>query len=258
MARTEYALLSRFRTLMVLGFVCTAFLLTPPAWPQEHNMDNMPNMGSVSAPSPDPAEMAERLAWKRESEFNHHLAGLLVILAGMLVLAETGLANHWRWVRYVWPICFLAAGLFVLVFSDTEIWPFGPQTPWYAITHQPEDLQHKIFAVILLTLGYVELQRARGRLNSAWAGWFFPLTGIAGAILLLFHSHSGNMQAPHAMETMLHIQKEHRWFATAGVGVSITNGLAEAGAHKQQAFFKKVWPLFLIILGILLVLYNEN
>src|SRR2546429_3153662 len=41
---------------------------------------------------------------------------------------------------------FLAAGLFLLVFSDTEIWPFGPQTPWYAVTHNPEDLQHKIFS----------------------------------------------------------------------------------------------------------------
>jgi hypothetical protein len=99
-------------------------------------------------------------------------------------------------------MCFLSAGLFLLVFSDTEIWPCGPQTPWYAVTHNPEDLQHKLFAIILLAVGFVELQRAKGRFRAPWIGWFFPVVGGAGAVLLLFHVHSGDMQAPHAMETM--------------------------------------------------------
>jgi len=58
--------------------------------------------------------------------------------------------------------------LFLLVFSDTELWPFGPQSWWYGLTHNLEDLQHKTFAVILLTLGTLEIQRARGVLKSAW------------------------------------------------------------------------------------------
>lgn len=204
----------------------------------------------------DPAQEGKRLADKQESEFNHHLVGLFVIFAGIFILAESYLAKHWPVARYAWSMCFLAAGLFVLVYSDKEIWPFGPQTPWYAITHSAEDLQHKIFSIILLALGYVEFQRARGGLKLPWAAWFFPVVGAAGAILLLFHVHSGNMQAPHAMETMERIQRQHHWFASTGLAVALANGLAET-AQKWQQFFRKVWPTLLIILGVLLILYKE-
>jgi len=151
------------------------------------------------------------------------------------------------------------AGLFLLIFSDTEIWPFGPQTPWYAITHNVEDLQHKIFAVILLALGIVEFQRVRGRLKAGWAGWFFPIIGAAGAILLLFHVHGGDMHAPHAMETMEHIQNEHRWLAAAGFGVALTNGAAalNQAPQKWHQVFRTAWPTLMIVLGVLLTLYTE-
>jgi len=156
------------RSMMLLMFsISILFLLTPSAQPQQHDMNNMPGMKMDMPVAPEnPAQAAKRLADKQQSEFNHHLSGLLVILAGIFILAESHLAKRWSAVRYAWSMCFLAAGLFVLVYSDTEIWPFGPQTPWYAITHNVEDLQHKIFSIILLALGYVEFQRALGRLKS--------------------------------------------------------------------------------------------
>jgi hypothetical protein len=246
------------KSLMLFIFsISLLFVLTPLAQPQQHDMDNMPGMkmGMPVAPE-DPAQAAKRLADKQESEFNHHLAGLFVVFAGFFILAESYLVKYWPVVRYAWSMCFLGAGLFVLVFSDTEIWPFGPQTPWYAITHNAEDLQHKIFSIILLALGYVEFQRRRGRLKLPWAAWFFPVVGGAGALLLLFHVHSGNMQAPHAMETMERIQRQHHWFASTGLAVAFANGLAET-PQKWQRFFKKVWPTLLIVLGVLLILYRE-
>lgn len=211
----------------------------------------------MNAPaSEDPAQTAKHLADKKESEFNHHLAGFFVIVAGIFILSQGYLEKRWPLVHYAWPLCFLAVGLFVLVFSDTEIWPFGPQTPWYALTHNIEDLQHKIFSLILLAIGYVELQRARGRLKAPWAIWFFPAVGVVGATLLLFHVHGGDMRAPHAMETMEHIQKQHRWFAATGLGIALTNGLAGTPLKWQQ-LFKKAWPILLIILGVLLTQYTE-
>jgi copper resistance protein D len=235
------------------------FLFTPLAGSQQHDMD-MPGMTmKVPATPEDPAQAAKRLADKQESEFNHHLAGAFVILAGMFILAEGNLAKRWPFVRYAWPTCFLAAGLFVLIFSDTELWPFGPQSPWYGITHNPEDLQHKIFALILLALGWVEFQRVRGRLKSLWAAWFFPVVGAAGAILLLFHVHSGDMQAPNAMDTMETIQKQHRWFAATGLGIALVNGIAGVTKMppKWQHFCRMAWPALLIFLGILLTKYAE-
>lgn len=254
--------LSRILRSMLLFMSSLSLLLglTPLAWTQQHDMDNMPGMKmDRPAAAEDPAQAAKRLADKQESEFNHHLAGLFVIFAGIFILAESRLATRWPVVRYAWPMCFLAAGLFVLVFSDTEIWPFGPQTPWYAITHNTEDLQHKIFSIILLALGYVEFQRVRGRLKSPWAAWFFPVVGATGAILLLFHVHSGDMQAPHAMETMTRIQIQHRWFAAVGLGVALANGAAglTKTSQKWQHIFRRVWPALLIILGVLLTRYTE-
>jgi len=237
--------------------VSLVLLLSSLTWSQEQDMASMPgmNMGAPAA-SEGPAQAAKHLADKRESEFNHRLAGLFVIVAGLFILSESYLARRWPLARFAWPMCFLAVGLFVLIFSDTEIWPFGPQSPWYAITHNSEDLQHKVFSIILLAIGYVELQRARGRLRAAWANWFFPVVGVVGAILLLFHVHSGDMQAPHAMETMERIQKQHRWFAATGLGVALANGLAGT-PQKWQQLFKKAWPALLIVLGVLLTQYTE-
>lgn len=248
-----------------LLLVSLVFSFAPLAWPQQPETPSMQDMQEMNQPHADmnassapedPVAAAARLAWKRESEFNHHLAGFLVALAGIILLCEDRLVKRWPLVRYAWPACFLAAGLFLLVFSDTEIWPFGPQTPWYAITHNMEDLQHKLFSVMLLAIGYVEFERARGRFTAAWIAWIFPVVGMAGAILLVFHVHGGNMRAPHAMETMEHIQKQHHWFALSGFGIALTNGLAETPTRWQEVF-KKVWPALLIILGILLMHYTE-
>jgi putative copper resistance protein D len=249
----------RFCRLGVLTLlpICFTFLFTPWGWSQQNAMDSMPEMNmQTSIAEDEPAVTAKRLADKRESEFNHHVAGFIVILAGFFILLHDRIGTHWPLLRYAWPTCFLGAGLFLLIFSDTEIWPFGPQSPWYAITHNTEDLQHKIFAIILLALGYVALQRARGRWKNLWAAWFFPVVGAAGAILLLFHTHSGEMHAPHAMATMQHIEKQHHWFAATGLGIALTKGLAES-AHKWERFFGAAWPAMLIVLGLLLAHYTE-
>jgi hypothetical protein len=237
--------------------ISLVFLFSTLTWSQEHDMASMPGMDMSSpAASDGPTQAVKHLADKKESEFNHRLAGLFVIVAGVFILSERSLAKRWPMVRYAWPMCFIAVGLFVLIFSDTEIWPFGPQTPWYALIHNREDLQHKVFSVILLAIGYVELQRARGRLRAPWAAWFFPTAGVAGAILLLFHVHSGDMQAPHAMETMERIQKQHHWFAAIGLGVAVANGLAGT-SQKWKQFFMMAWPALLVVLGVLLAQYTE-
>jgi hypothetical protein len=248
---------TRTLTMVALFSVSLILLFSSRTWAQAYDMHDMPGMSLNTPAAPeDPTKAAKRLADKQESEFNHHLTGIFVLFAGIFIFAGTNVAQRWPFVRYAWPMCFLAAGLFVLIFSDTEMWPFGPQTPWYAITHEAEDLQHKAFSIILLALGYVELQRARGRLKAPWAAWFFPAAGTAGALLLLFHVHSGDMQAPNAMETMERIQTQHRWLATAGLGVALANGLAEM-PQKWQQFFRRVWPASLIILGVLLIRYTE-
>jgi hypothetical protein len=64
------------------------------------------------------------------------------------------------------------------------------------------------------------------------------------------------MHAPHAMATMEHIQKQHRWFAAVGLGIALTNGLAET-PQKWQRLFRVAWPAMLVVLGLLLAHYTE-
>src|SRR6266481_8879529 len=193
---------------------------------------------------------------KKESEFNHHLAGSLVILAGFFLLGEDKLRQRWPSTRFAWPACFLLCGLFLLVFSDTELWPCGPQTWWYGLSHNLEDLQHKTFAAILLALGALEIQRARGILKSAWAAWVFPLLALFGSVILLFHEHHSGRHGVDHVIAMKRIQAEHFNFAIVGASVGVVKGLSELRTRWQSVFIK-FWPLLLVILGVLLMRYTE-
>lgn len=209
----------------------------------------------MSMDQPSTVDKATLLAWKRESEFNHHLAGLFVLIGGLFLLAETELRQRWSAARFVWPATLLLSGLFLLVWSDTELWPFGPQSWGAALVANPEVRQHKTFAVILLILGFIELQKTRDRLKAAWTSWAFPVLAIGGSVFLLFHMHSGEMYG-NPDEVMARIQAEHRSYAIAGVGIGLSKGLSEARSY-WQPLFQRLWPALMMILGALLMTYVE-
>jgi copper resistance protein D len=245
--------------LVVLIFAFTSSLFVFAASSQ-HDMTDMKEMSGMDHGKPADAGSAQSAAQElkdaRVSEFNHHLAGFILFVASLFVLAEESLTKRWSSAKYAWPLCLLFAGIFVLVFSDAEMWPLGPQTPWYALTHSLEDLQHKGFAAILLAVGYVEFQRAKGRLDEVLPALCFPVLAIAGTVLLLFHVHSGDMNAPDAMKVMARIHTQHRWFAVVGLGIAVTKGFGET-THKWQQVFNKTWPTLLGVLGVLLMAYTE-
>jgi hypothetical protein len=114
--------------------------------------------------------------------------------------------------------------------------------------NNPEDLQHKTFAVILLGLGIVEVHRARGILKSAWAAWAFPVLAAFGFVLLLLHEHHTGMHGAEHMSAMASIQSEHLSFAGTGFGIGAFRGLSEVPA-RWQVMFARLWPLLMIVLG---------
>jgi putative copper resistance protein D len=246
-----------FLAALLMFTVSQASSQTPPTSSVHSGHEGM----DMSNPMPDQtqsqaAQQALQIQYKKESEFNHHLAGFLVILAGLFLLGEDALRQRWASIRFVWPACFLVCGLFLLGFSDTELWPFGPQSWWYGLSHNLEDLQHKTFAAILLTLGVLEIQRARGVLKSAWAAWVFPVLALFGSVMLLFHEHHSGMHGADHMTVMQRIQAEHLNFAIVGGGIGVFKGLSELRT-RWQAVFIKSWPLLLVILGVLLMRYTE-
>jgi copper resistance protein D len=244
---------------MSVAMLCFCLCLIPrgtraqePAMPHDHEGMSMP----MDEHPLDAAAQAKLLQDKKESEFNHHLAGLFVFLAGVFILFEEPLKNRWPAVRYAWPLCFLLSGLFVFVFSDTELWPFGYKNWWTGVFGNLEVLQHKTFALLLLAVGVIELRRATGALRAVWSAWVFPTLALAGSVLLLFHVHGGNMHAPGAMDTMEHIKMQHFSYAAAGVGIAVFKGLSDTplGARKV---FRVLWPLAMMVLGGLLMVYTE-
>ena len=257
-------MMCRDRKLLLQLAICTVLLVfagssvrgqQPPTDTPAHDHQHMSDQSEESAQVSE-HDHAKMLADKKESEFNHHLAGIFVILAGVFLLAESSLPNRWFFLRYLWPSSFLLAGIFLLVFSDTELWPFGPQSWLYGLTHSAEDLQHKAFALILLVLGFVELQRARGVLRLAWTGWVFPVAAFCGSVMLLFHEHHPGMGGADHMTVMARVQAEHFNFAVAGFGIGVLKGLSEFRS-RWQVLLSRVWPIPLIALGTLLLLYAE-
>jgi len=220
--------------------------------PGEHEGHDMSKM---NAPM-DPAEQAKLLADKKESEFNHHLAGFFVALGGAFILFQTPLGKRLKAVHYIWPASFLLSGIFVLIWSDTELWPFGSRQWLEALQNNREVLQHKTFALLLIGLGLIEWLRVKGSLKAAWSGFVFPVLAVGGSILLLFHQHEGGMQGPNHMEVMARIQSEHLSYAVVGIGIGLAKGLSEIRMRGYR-LFSGLWPLLMFGLGILLMNYHE-
>jgi hypothetical protein len=257
--RVVNSLAAGFVSLLFMWFAASAGIAaqqqSAPADHSGHEGMNMP----MAMPT-DPAELAKLeakvLADKRESEFNHHLAGFFVAIAGLVILFQSNLERRWPAVKYVWPACFLLAGIFVLVWSDTELWPFGQRQWLEALQNNREVLQHKTFAVLLLVLGVIEWQKTRGAIRSAWSNWVLPAIAIAGSLLLIFHHHEGGMVGEHHMETMERIQAQHMSYLACGLGIGLANGLS--GVNKRlNGVFRKIWPVLMVLLGVLLMFYRE-
>jgi len=245
------------RSWILFVFALLAAGFQGPLHAQEHSGHEMgPGMAMPMGDAADPQRQAKLLADKKESEFNHHLAGLFVLLAGLIILADGSLGGRLRFTALAWPVCFLLSGLFVLIWSDTELWPFGPQSWFYGLTHHPEVLQHKVFEIMLLILGVIEFQRTRGVLKSTWASWVFPVFAVIGSAMLLFHEHRAGMHSANRMEIMARIQSEHFSYAIAGIGIGLSKGLSET-RFAWRPFFERLFPALLIALGALLLVYVE-
>jgi putative copper resistance protein D len=249
---------------LLLSFGILLFALAPLVWAQDHSKhDGYEGHEGHAGMSPStdenavtPAMQAKLLADKKESEFNHHLAGFFVVLAGVFLLLQDKLAKSWPAVKFVWPACFLLSGIFVLIWSDTELWPFGNRQWLEALQNNREVLQHKTFAVLLLALGAIEWKRATRVLKSVWSGWVFPAVAIGGSLLLLLHAHEAGMHGPNHMELMARIQSEHLSYSIVGIGIGLATGLAQVKT-RWQPIFGKLQPLLMIVLGVLLMFYRE-
>ncbi len=77
---------------------------------------------------------------KAFSEFNHHLAGLFLLLIGVLAFLARS-SPKLSFLGFLWPFLFILPGLYLAVMSDPDVWPLGAQSWLQAFQSNPEAAQ---------------------------------------------------------------------------------------------------------------------
>jgi copper resistance protein D len=185
-------------------------------------------------------------AW---SEYNHHWAGLIVLIAGVLAL----LSRHrtMRWARF-WPLTFAGLAVFILLRADPENWPLGPRPFWQSFA-APDVLQHRFGALLIVVFAAFECAVQAGKLRTRWASYIFPAMCAVGAALLLTHEHS----ARDIKEAML-AEMSHTPIALLGITAGCSRWLElRLPRSRMAAIGSYIWPLCLALVGVILLNYRE-
>jgi len=189
-------------------------------------------------------------AEKAWSEYNHHWAGIVVAVIGVLAILAQG-ANI-SWARN-WPLIFLGLALFLFLRSDPEVWPLGPNGFWVTLA-DPEVLLHRVFVLLVIGLAVFEWRVQTGRVASAGVRLVFPmLVAIAGA-LLLTHSHAlGNIKE-EVLAELSHIPLA---ILAVAAGWSRWLELRLPPENRVRNTMARLWPVCILLIGAVLLNYRE-
>lgn len=197
--------------------------------------------GEGSAPPRSPAD----IAW---SEYNHHWAGIFVMVIGILALLErTGRAP---WARH-WPLAFLGLALFLLIRSDPEAWPLG-DIGFFESLRDAEVFQHGVIVFLVTAFVLFQWTVRTGRIKNPGASLVFPvLTGI-GAAMLLMHAHN----ISNVREQFL-IEMSHIPLALFAVASACARWLELRLPPPSNRIPALIWPICYILIGVVLLAYRE-
>ncbi|HEV7800590.1 MAG TPA: hypothetical protein VGP15_05895, partial [Burkholderiales bacterium] len=188
---------------------------------------------------------AQDIAW---SEYNHHWSGLIVLLIGVFALIErTGRAP---WARH-WPLLFLGLAVFILLRADPEVWPLG-SIGLIESLKDPEVVQHRLFAILTIAFAQFEWRVRTGRFRSELPALVFPILMIAGGILLLAHTH-----AISDVKDQVLIEWSHLPLGVLGITGGAARWLQLRAAQPEARWAGWVWPVCLVLTGLMLLNYRE-
>jgi putative copper resistance protein D len=190
-------------------------------------------------------------AW---SEYNHHWAGLIVLGAGLLAMVSR--LPRQRWARY-WPLLFLGLSIFLLLRADPECWPLGPRPFWASFT-APDVLEHRLYALLIAVFAGFECGVETGCLRWPRALFVFPVLCAAGGALLLTHTHGVSEGTDEVFAELSHTPIAVLG-AMAGWGRWLELRLdgSDTPVQESRRIAAWVWPVCLILIGILLLNYRE-
>ena len=205
-----------------------------------------PSLAEMPIDDPNaPRSDADR-AW---SEFNHHVAGILVLTMGLLAVLHA--ATGARWARH-WPLVFMGLAVFMIFRNDPGSWPLGPEGFWEGMLVATV-LQHRIFVLLVIAFGIFEWMVRTGRMPSRRAALVFPLLCAVGGALLLTHSHaSQNLKDEFLLEVT------HAPLGVMAMLVGWARWLELRLPTARQRVPGSVWAVGLALIGVLLIIYRES
>jgi putative copper resistance protein D len=191
-----------------------------------------------------PPRNAEDIAW---SEYNHHWAGVFVVVIGLLALvnqAGVRAARHW-------PLVFLGLAAFLFLRSDPEVWPLG-DIGLIESLRDPEVVQHRFFVVLVIVFALFEWRVRAGKLGNTKAALVFPLLMAVGGAALLTHQH-----AIANVKDQLLIELTHTPLSLAAIAGGWARWLELRLTPPASTRAGWVWPICLVLVGLILLSYRE-
>jgi len=188
------------------------------------------------------------------SEFNHHLAGVLVLLIGLSELSYALRSSSFAWARLLLPGSLGIMGLFLLIWSDHEAWPIGSMgfmETFFGPDH--EIVQHKTYGLMAFAIGSIEVLRRFGRMQSRLWAIPLPLFAIVGGLMLFGHSHGTH---PAAHKIFIHHTIMGSLAVSAGSSKLAAGWLADLPG-KRGSRWEFLWAGLILLIGIQLLIYSE-
>jgi hypothetical protein len=186
---------------------------------------------------------AERLY----SELSHRAAGAILLVLAAVTAWETRRPRRFPWSALSAGLWILF-GLYLIPTTDPESWPWGPKS-FAEIFTDPVVLQHKLLALLTITIGLTAALRAAGRL--ARARWAALAAGLAtvGGLSLFLHFH----------EDRIHVDAVYLQHAFMGLAALGLGGILFAARRspRGEVLLSWAWPVFLALFGIALLVYQE-
>lgn len=218
---------------------------TREAWKREHPPESSKGEAYIPGQQPYVPPTEGDIAW---SEYNHHWAGLIVLVMGCLaVLARYRIFSFAKY----WPLAFIGLAVFLLIRADPENWPLGPSGFWESFTSS-EVTQHRLFILLILLFAAFEWGVQTGRLTSQKAALVFPAICCLGGALLLTHTHSVTNVREELLAELSHVPLA--LFAVIAGWARWLEIRLPAGSSRIAA---NLWPVSFVFIGMVLLLYRE-
>lgn len=230
--------------LMTLSLLLASFAMAqqhdlPPPSPHDHHAPAVAGQWDGSS---------EGVAY---SEFNHHLAGVFVLLIGLGELRGGLGVTMLAWSRFLLPFAMLGAGGFLMIWSDHEAWPIGYKS--FAETYFSNDwetVQHKLYAILLLSVGTIEFLRRMGKIGRMVWGMPLPVFALIGGVMLFLHSHGTH---PSAHKIAIH----HAVMGTTALLAGLCKITAGIKRQEGRSPWGIGWAILVLLIGVELLVYTE-